>query len=104
MPISSPCRPLRLERDDVLWFVTCRTTEERFWLHPLIACGLQPPLDAAKPRLRRLPKYANQRIRAMVRDANARRRPHSPPMDAISLKRIARGLVGSALARAQQRY
>jgi len=40
----------------------------------------------------------------MVREANARKSPLAPMLDAANLKRIARGVVGSALARAQRLY
>lgn len=101
---SSRCRPLRVERDDVLWFVTCRTVEERFWLHPLVSAGLEPPTGSAKKELLRLERHADRRIASMVRSANARKRKFAPLMDAGSVKRIARGLIGSALARAQELY
>ena len=98
------CRPLRVERDDVLWFVTCRTIEERFWLHPIITCGLQPPNCKARRGLHSLQAHADKRLQRMLRLANDNKRPLAPTLDVQSLRRIAQGLVGSALARAQARY
>jgi REP element-mobilizing transposase RayT len=95
---------LRVERDDILWFVTCRTIEERFWLHPIIASGLHPSNRSARRKVTRLSGHADKRFLAMVRRANARKGPLQPTLDVPVAKRIARGLVGSALARAQQRY
>ncbi|NOY91472.1 MAG: hypothetical protein GXP55_09700 [Deltaproteobacteria bacterium] len=98
------CRPLRLERDEVLWFVTCQTNEERFWLHPLVSCGLTPPNRRARRPLEAMQRQAARRIDEMVKDANRWKRPLSPTLDAQSLTRIAKGLVGSAFARAQEKY
>jgi len=85
----------------VLWFVTCRVTEARFWLHPLVSCGLTPPNRRARRRLGGLERHAAKRVEAMVEEANAATGPLSPKLDAGSLRRIARGLVGSVIARAQ---
>jgi REP element-mobilizing transposase RayT len=98
------CRPLRVERDDTLWFVTCRTIEERFWLHPLLTCGMHPPNRKARRALKHLEQHADKRLSRMVKVANQRKRPFAPALDLSTAKRIVRGLVGSALARAQERY
>lgn len=99
---SRRCRPLRVERDDTLWFVTCRTIEERFWLHPLISSGLEPPNRRTRRAVAGFAAKADRRFARMAARANARRGPLQPPMDPATVKRIARGLVGSALARAQR--
>jgi REP element-mobilizing transposase RayT len=98
------CRPLRVERDDTLWFVTCRTIEERFWLHPLLTCGLEPPNRKARRALKHLEQHADKRFGNLAKRSNDHKRPFAPKLHLHSIKRIARGLVGSALARAQERY
>jgi REP element-mobilizing transposase RayT len=98
------CRPLRVERDDTLWFVTCRTIEERFWLHPLLTCGMRPPNRKARRALEHLEQHADKRFAHMAKLANQRKRAFAPTLELHTIKRIARGLVGSALARAQERY
>jgi REP element-mobilizing transposase RayT len=103
-PSRHRSRPLRVERDDVLWFVTCRTIEERFWLHPLITCGLQPPNCKARRALAGMQAHADKRLRRMVTLANDNKRALAPTLDLQSVTRIAQGLVGSALARAQEHY
>jgi len=98
------CRPLRVENDDTLWFVSSRTIEERFWLHPLLTCGFKPPNRRARRACDKLSQRADKRLAKTVRRANATRGPLQPELSLEAAKRIARGLVGSAVARAQQRY
>ena len=101
-PPSTPrrrSRPLRVERDDVLQFVTCKTIEGRFWLHPLIASGLEPPNRKARRGLACMQDHTDKRLTRMVKDANARKGPQQPTMDLDSIKRISRGLIRSGLAR-----
>ena len=71
-------RPLRKERSDVLLFVTSRTIEERFWLHPLVTAGTEPVNRKAKHALRRLDRLCDRRYEKLARQANARSGPHSP--------------------------
>ena len=45
MPTAKPLRrsrPLRCEEPEHLFFVTTRTLEEVFWLHPLLSSRLAP--------------------------------------------------------------
>ena len=98
---KSPCRPLRVERDDVLLFITNRTIEERFWFHPLLTCGLEPPNRRARRALRGLERHAKKRYARLAILANARKKPYAPELTGDDIERMARGLVGSALARAQ---
>jgi len=70
----------------------------------LVACGLAPPNERARQKLSGLEWHVAERIDSMVADANAAAGPLSPTLDAHSLRRIARGLYGSVLARAQARY
>jgi REP element-mobilizing transposase RayT len=95
-------RPLRVESNEVLWFVTCRVIEERFWLHPILSSGLAPQNRKARRACASLEGHADKRLTTLVRNANARRGPFQPELSLEDAKRIARGLVGSALARAQR--
>ena len=92
---------MRVERDDVLLFVTNRTVEERFWLHPLLTCGLKPPNRRGRRAVQGLERHATKRYARLAVLANARRRRYAPKLTARDIERIAEGLVGSALARAQ---
>lgn len=98
---SRRSRPLRIESNDVVWFVTCRVIEERFWLHPLLASGLRPRNRAARRNLAHLERHFDKRLARYVARANRHRGPYQPKLTLQDAKRIARGLVGSALARAQ---
>ncbi len=97
-------RPLRVESNDVLWFVTCRVIEERFWLHPILSTGLAPPNRKGRRACAALQQHADKRLATLVKRANARRGPYQPELQLEDAKRCARGLIGSALARAQKRY
>jgi REP element-mobilizing transposase RayT len=105
-PISSRrrCRPLRVENDEFLWFVSSRTIEERFWLHPLLTCAFKPTNRKTRRLCEKLNKRADKRLAKVVQRANARRGPLQPELTLEHAKRIAQGLVGSAIARAQQKY
>jgi len=106
--ISNPhirrCRPLRVENDQLLWFVSSRTIEERFWLHPLLTCAFKPNNRKARRRCEKLNKRADKRLAKIVQRANALRGPLQPELTLEHAKRIAQGLVGSAIARAQLKY
>ncbi|MDH5674571.1 MAG: transposase [Myxococcales bacterium] len=97
-------RPLRVERDDVPIFVTNRTVEERFWLHPLLSCAAQPVNGKARRVLKALDRQNLKRFNRLAERANARSGPNSPKFTGAQLQRIAKGLVGSALARAQHEH
>lgn len=96
------CRPLRVERDDVLLFFTTRTVEERFWLHPLLTSGLQPRSRRARRKCAHLDKRAAKRYDRLAQQANARSGPYARRFTGSEIMRIAKGLIGSALARAQE--
>lgn len=96
------CRPLRVERDDVLLFFTSRTVEERFWLHPLVSCAMQPRNRRARRKCAHLDKRALRRFNRLADQANARSGPYARKFTGAELQRMAKGLMGSALAKAQQ--
>jgi hypothetical protein len=95
-------RPLRVESNDVVWFVSTRVIEERFWLHPILASGLQPRNRSARRLCERLERHFDKRIARWVARANERRGPYQPVLTMQDGKRLACGLVGSAFARAQE--
>jgi len=97
-------RQLRRESDEHLWFVTTRVAEARYWLHPILSCGLQPPNRAARRLCAHYERHLDKRLSHCVKQANARRGPHQPVLTLQEAKHIARGAVGSAFARAQARY
>jgi len=102
--IRHRCRPLRVENDRFLWFVSSRTIEERFWLHPLLTCAFEPSNHRVRRLCKKLERRADKRLAKIVQRANALRGPLQPELTVEDAKRIARGLVGSAIARAQQKY
>jgi hypothetical protein len=97
-------RVLRRESDEHLWFVTTRVAEARYWLHPILTCGLEPPNRSARRLWAHNERHLDKRLARCVEQANARRGPYQPELTPQDAKRIARGTVGSALARAQERY
>jgi len=99
-----PSRPLRSESDEVVWFVTDRITEARFWLHPLLTSGLEPRNRAARRQCARHERHFDKRIARCVARANAHRGRYQPQLTLEDGKRIAKGLVGSAVARAQEAH
>jgi REP element-mobilizing transposase RayT len=99
-----PSRPLRIENDSYLWFVTSRTIEERFWLHPLLTSAFKPANRQVRRLCERLEERLDRRLSKTVARANAMRGPLQPTLSLQDAKRIVRGTVGSALARAQQIY
>ena len=98
---SRRSRPLRHESDDVVWFVTTRVTEARYWLHPLLSCGLQPRNRAARRLCAHRERHLDKRLQRLVDYANKHRGKHQPELTVPIAKRIARGLVGGAIADAQ---
>ena len=105
-PTNQPrrCRPLRVENDDTLWFITSRTIEERFWLHPLLTSAFKPANRKARRLCERLERRVDKRLEKLVNRANSMRGPMQPILTFRDAKRIIRGTVGSAIARAQQKY
>ena len=95
-------RPLRVERSGELIFMTCRTIEERYWLHPLLTCAASPPNRKAKRVVGALDRRMDNRYKSLAKDANKRMGKHCAPMTAERIKRMAKGLLGSALGRAQE--
>ncbi|RLB52108.1 MAG: hypothetical protein DRJ42_15635 [Deltaproteobacteria bacterium] len=95
-------RPLRLEQDEHLWFITTRTIEERFWLHPLLTTGLEPPNRKARRACDRFKRRCAKRWVRLARRANARKKPMAPELTPEEVKRMAQNLLGAALARAQE--
>lgn len=96
------CRPLRAERVGALWFVTCRVAEDRFWLHPLLSCGLKPPSREARDLCATHRADATTLIKEMVAEANRRMGPFQAKLSVPIATLILEGMVGSALARAQK--
>ena len=97
-------RSLRVESNDVVWFVTTRVIEERFWLHPLLANGAHPRNRSARRLCAHLERRLDKRLLRWVARANERRGPHQPELTLPDAKRIAKGLIGSAFARAQKHH
>ena len=98
------CRPLRVENDNTLWFITSRTIEERFWLHPLLTSAFKPANRQARRLCERLEAGIDRRLIKVVSRANSMRGPLQPKLTLEDAKRIARGTIGSAVARAQEKY
>lgn len=98
-----PCRPLRIEEEGGFWFVTTRSAEDRFWLHPILSCGLERLNRQGRAVSKRIEKVFHRRVVVMVKAANARLGPHQPRLTVDVAKRMLKGLVASSLARAQER-
>ncbi|MCA9611666.1 MAG: hypothetical protein KC586_02800, partial [Myxococcales bacterium] len=95
-------RPLRCEEPERLFFVTTRTLEETFWLHPLLCSRVRPEnrearrvVDAKRLRLR-------TKLGRIVARANRRRPANQPKLTMEEAEKLAADLVSSALARAQE--
>ena len=95
-------RPLRVEEPERLFFVTTRTLEEVFWLHPLLSSRLKPVnrearrvVDAKRAKLRK-------KLERLVAGANRRRPENQPKLTVEEAEKLAADLVSSALARAQE--
>jgi hypothetical protein len=67
---------LRVECSDRLIFMTCRTIEERFWLHPLLTCAASPPNRKAKRAMKALDGRFDKRYERLAKKANERRGKH----------------------------
>jgi hypothetical protein len=93
---------LRIENAEQLFFMTSRTLDSVFWLHPLLCSELAPAnrdacrvIEAKRSRL-------DARLARMVNRANQRRPPEQPQLTLEEAKFLARTLISSALARAQE--
>lgn len=98
------CRPLRVERDEVLWLVTNRTVEERFWFLPLLVAGLEHKNRRLRRTLDAYERGHDKRIEKLVARVNAERGPYQARLDVPTAKKLLRDHVGAALARAQQSH
>ena len=101
---SRRSRPLRLEDAESYWFVTSRTLEQVFWLHPLLCSELQPVNREARRQVARKRARLDERLAKLVRRRNKRFEGHK---DAISLedaKERAQAMISGALARARELY
>jgi REP element-mobilizing transposase RayT len=97
-----PSRPLRIEEVGGFWFITTRTIEERFWLHPILSSGLTRLNRKGRTFAKSLERLYHRRVVKMVQAANRRMGPHQPRLTVEVAKRMLKDLVGSALARAQE--
>ncbi|MDH5674515.1 MAG: transposase, partial [Myxococcales bacterium] len=95
-------RPLRRESNAHLWFVTCRIIEGRFWLHPILTSAIEPPNHKARRAAKAMMRHLDKRLGKRVERANAQSGPNQPKLTLEDARRMARGLIGSALARAQK--
>lgn len=98
------CRPLRVERDDVLWFISNRTVEARFFLHPLLCSAGLPLCRKARRLAKSLERHTDSKLDKLITKANKTRGPFQPKLRLDEAKRLCKGLMGSILARAQIRY
>jgi REP element-mobilizing transposase RayT len=94
-------RPLRIESEDHLFFVTSRTRDSVFWLHPLLCSSLEPANRDARRVIESKRAQLDARLARMLAGANKRRPPEQPQLTLSEAKTIARNLIHSALARAQ---
>lgn len=95
-------RPLRIEEAGGFWFISTRTIEERFWLHPILSSGLARLNHKGRRFAKHLERLYHRRVVQIVNNANRRFGQHQPQLTVDIVKRAFKGLVGSALARAQQ--
>jgi hypothetical protein len=86
---------------DHLFFVTSRTRDSVFWLHPLLCSSLEPANRAARRVIDAKRARLAARLTRMLAAANRRRPPEQPRLTLAEAKTIAKNLIGSALARAQ---
>jgi len=95
-------RPLRIE-SKVLAFVTSRTQNSVFFLHPLMCSRLVPANRQAARVIAAKRARLDARFARLIKRANLRRPDSQPPLTLEQAKLIAENLISSALARAQQR-
>jgi REP element-mobilizing transposase RayT len=94
-------RPLRCENPEHLYFVTTRTLDEVFWLHPLLCSKLEPVNREARRVVAAKRARLRARLERLVASANRRRPESQPKLTVEEAEKLAEGLVSSALARAQ---
>ena len=76
MPTAKPARrsrPLRCEEPEHLFFVTTRTLEEVFWLHPLLCSRLAPTNREARRVVEAKRSRLRTKLERLVASANRRR-------------------------------
>jgi putative transposase len=94
-------RPLRVESKEIA-FVTSRTQNSVFFLHPLMCSRLVPANRQAARVIAAKRARLDARFARLIKRAN-RRRPHSQSQLTLEeAKLIAENLISSALARAQE--
>ena len=97
-------RPLRVERPGTLFFVTSRTLGERLLLHPLVEASGLPKNRALRLKLEAYERANDRWLRKMLSQSHKQRGPFQPKLTLETAKRLLRGLIGAALARAQDKY
>jgi REP element-mobilizing transposase RayT len=105
MPTAKPTRrsrPLRCEEPEHLFFVTTRTLEEVFWLHPLLCSRLAPVNREARRVVEAKRSRLRTKLERLVASANRRRPENQPKLSVEEAEKLAEDCVSSALARAQE--
>lgn len=97
-------RPLRIEHPDRLFFITNRTVSEEYWLAPLVASLALPRNRQQRFALRVYEQRTNRQLERWLRRGSLRRGAFQPAFTTAQAVRILRDLVGSILARAQERH
>jgi hypothetical protein len=103
MPTAKPTRrsrPLRCEEPEHLFFVTTRTLEEVFWLHPLLCSRLAPVNREARRVVEAKRSRLRTKLERLVASANRRRPENQPKLTVEEAEKLAEDCVSSALARA----
>ncbi len=91
-----------MEEAGALWFISTRTIEERFWLHPILSSGLARLNHKGRRVAKHLERLYHRRVVQIVNSANRRMGPHQARLTVDIVTRALKGLVGAALARAQK--
>ena len=105
MPTAKPLRrsrPLRCEDPEQLFFVTTRTLEEVFWLHPLLSSRLAPVNREARRAVEAKRSRLRAKLERLVASSNRRRPENQPKLTVEEAEKLAEDCVSSALARAQK--
>jgi REP element-mobilizing transposase RayT len=111
MPIASASaprrrtRPLRVERDDCLRFVTTRCLDEAFLLQPALLASICTHANAtASGEARALRRAHRAALGDLLRRADGRTGLAQTRLDVDTAERFLGGVVGAAVARAQGRH
>jgi hypothetical protein len=96
-------RPLRREDPEHLFFVTTRTLEEVFWLHPLLCSKLEPVNREARRVVAAKRARLRARLERLVVSANRRRPENQPRQTVEEAEKLAEDFVSSARAQAPVR-